>query len=111
MTDTRSANTITTAVRHVLPNGMVALIQRNSSSPTVSVRGEIRVGAIHEPAEKSGLAIFAGAALIRGAGGRNFQEIAVAAESVGASVNAGGGMNDRQLGWYGRSAMRAGSWS
>jgi soluble lytic murein transglycosylase len=25
--------------------------------------------------------------------------------------NAGNGMNDRQLGWYGRSALRAGNWS
>ncbi len=25
--------------------------------------------------------------------------------------NAGAGMNDRQLGWYGRAALRAGSWS
>src|SRR5207253_8402946 len=60
------ASSIETAVRHVLPNGLVALIQRNPSSPTVSVRGEVRVGAVDEPAAKNGLATFTGAALIRG---------------------------------------------
>jgi zinc protease len=86
-------DTITTATRYVLPNGMIALIQQNPSVPIVSVRGEIRVGAIHEPAEKNGLAVFTGAALIRGAGERSFQEIVTLVESSGASVNAGGGMN------------------
>lgn len=90
---TQAAQTITTATRHVLSNGMVALVQRNPSSPTVSVRGEVRIGAVHEPAEQGGLAVFTAAALIRGAGARSFQEIVTATESVGASVNAGGGMN------------------
>jgi zinc protease len=98
MTQPQSADAITTAVRHVLPNGMVALIQRNSTSPTVSVRGELRVGAVHEPAELSGLAIFTGAALIRGTATRSFQDIVQAAESVGASVNAGGGVNSSGFG-------------
>lgn len=90
---THSATTIATATRHVLPNGMVALIQRNPSTPSVSVRGEVRVGAIHEPSSKNGLAMFTGAALIRGNERRSFQELVTATESVGASVNAGGGMN------------------
>jgi zinc protease len=72
---------------------MVALIQRNASSPTVSVRGELRIGAVHESPKQNGLAVFTAAALIRGAGARSFQEIVTATESVGASVNAGGGMN------------------
>ncbi len=91
MSESRSSDSIRTATRHVLSNGMVALVQRNPSSPTVSVRGEIRVGAIHESAGKNGLAVFTGAALIRGAGERSFQDIVSATESVGASVNAGGG--------------------
>jgi zinc protease len=103
MSDTQRASTITTATRHVLPSGLVLLIQRNATSPTVSVRGETRVGAIHEPADRNGLAVFTGAALIRGAGQRSFQEIAVAAESVGATVNAGGGMN--ASGFGGRSLV------
>lgn len=103
MSDTQRASTITTATRHVLPSGLVLLIQRNATSPTVSVRGETRVGSIHEPADRNGLAVFTGAALIRGAGRRSFQEIAVAAESVGATVNAGGGMN--ASGFGGRSLV------
>jgi len=92
------ASTIATATRHVLPNGMVALIQRNPSSPTVSVRGEVRVGAANEPAERSGLAVFTGAALIRGTARRSFQQIVAETEALGATVNAGGGMHSSGFG-------------
>ena len=92
------ASAIATATRHVLRNGVVALIQRNPSSPTVTVRGEVRVGAVDEPAEKSGLAVFTGAALIRGAARRTFQEIVSETESLGASVSAGGGMHGSGFG-------------
>ncbi|HJZ48690.1 MAG TPA: insulinase family protein, partial [Roseiflexaceae bacterium] len=92
------ASTIETATRHVLPNGMVALIQRNPSSPTVSVRGEVRVGAANEPAERSGLAVFTGAALIRGTARRSFQQIVAETEALGATVNAGGGMHSSGFG-------------
>lgn len=84
---------IATATRHVLSNGLVALIQRNPNSSSVSVRGEIRVGAANEPVEKNGLAVFTGAALIRGAAHRTFQEIVDETEARGASVNAGGAMH------------------
>jgi zinc protease len=85
------ASTIETATRHVFSNGMIALIQRNPNTPTVTVRGEVRVGAVHEPAAKSGLALFTGAALIRGTEQRTFQQIVAETEALGASVNAGGG--------------------
>lgn len=84
---------IAAATRHVLPNGMVALIQRNPSSPTVSIRGEIRAGAIHEVAAQAGLATFTGAALIRGTAQRTFQQIVAETEARGASVAAGGGLH------------------
>jgi len=86
------------ATRHVLPNGMVALIQRNPSTPTVSVRGELRVGAVGEPIEQSGLAVFTGAALIRGAGPRSFQMIVEETEERGCSVSAGGGLHSSGFG-------------
>jgi zinc protease len=92
---------ITTAVRHVLPNGTIALIQRNPTSPTVSVRGNVQVGAVNEPAEKNGLAVFTGAALIRGTTRRSFQQIAEETEERGASVRAGGGVHTS--GFSGRS--------
>jgi zinc protease len=94
-------SSIETATRHVLPNGIVALIQRNASSPTVSVRGEVRVGAVDEPAAKNGLATFSGAALIRGTAKRSFQQIVAETEARGASVNAGGGLHSS--GFAGRS--------
>jgi zinc protease len=97
------ASTIETATRHVLPNGMVALIQRNPSSPSVSVRGDVRVGAANEPAEHSGLAVFTGAALIRGTARRTFQQIVAETEALGATVNAGGGMHSSGFG--GRSLI------
>jgi len=92
------ASTIATAVRHTLPNGVVALVQRNPTAPTVSVYGEVRVGAVHEPAEKNGVAAFTGAALIRGTRRRSFQEIVAATEAVGASVNAGSSMHSTRFG-------------
>lgn len=95
------AGTIATALRYELPNGMVALVQRNATAPTVSVYGEVRVGAANEPPEKNGLSAFTGAALISGAGHRTFQEIVARTEAVGASVNAGGGMHS--TGFAGRS--------
>ncbi len=79
-------------LRHVLPNGMVALIRRNPGAPTVSVRGEIRVGAALESVEQSGLAVFTAATLIRGAGQRSFQQIVAETEGRGCSVSAGGGV-------------------
>jgi zinc protease len=72
---------------------MVALVQRNPNTPTVTVRGEVRIGAVHEPAPKNGLALFTGAALIRGTARRTFQQIVAETEALGASVNAGGGMH------------------
>jgi zinc protease len=92
------AASIETATRHVLPNGLVALIQRNTSSPTVSVRGEVRIGSVDEPAAKSGLATFTGAALIRGTARRSFQQIVDETEARGASVNAGGGTHTSGFG-------------
>lgn len=84
---------IASATRHVLGNGLVALILRNPASPTVSVRGEVQVGAAFESAAQAGLASFTGAALIRGTNTRSFQQIVTETEERGCSVNAGGGMH------------------
>lgn len=86
------------ATRHVLANGMVALIQPNPATPTVSVRGELRIGAVDEPPGQSGLAMFTGASLIRGAGGRSFQQIVAETEERGCSVSAGGGIHTSGFG-------------
>lgn len=86
------------ATRHVLPNGMVALIQRNPSTPTVSVLGELRLGAAHEPAAQSGVAMLTGAALIRGAGERSFRQIVAETEERGCNVYAGAGLHTTSFG-------------
>ena len=98
MTNPPRGDAIETALRQVLPNGMVALVQRNPASTTVSVRGEVRVGAVHESAEKNGLAVFTGAALIRGTQRRTFQQIVAETEERGCSVNAGGGLHSSGFG-------------
>lgn len=84
---------LASATRHVLSNGMVALIHRNPTSPTVSIRGEVSVGAANETASTSGLSAFTAAALIRGTEKRSFQQIVAETEAIGCSVNAGGGMH------------------
>lgn len=94
----RPVGGISSATRHVLPNGIVALIQRNSSTPTVSVQGDLRIGAVNEPAAKSGLASFTGAALIRGTAKRTFQELVAETEERGCSVTAGGGSHTSSFG-------------
>jgi zinc protease len=95
---TNRGDTITNATRVALPNGMVALIQRNPSTPTVSVRGQVLTGAVHEAAELNGVAVFAGAALIRGTAQRSFQQIVAETEERGCSVNAGGGLHSSGFG-------------
>src|SRR5215211_180119 len=92
------ASSIATATRHIMSNGMVALIQRNPNSPSVSVRGDVAVGAANELPEKNGLAVFTGAALIRGTARRTFQQIVAETEALGATVNAGGGMHSSGFG-------------
>lgn len=92
------ASSIATATRHVMSNGMVALIQRNPNSPSVSVRGDVDVGAANESPEQNGLAVFTGAALIRGTAQRTFQQIVAETEALGATVNAGGGMHSSGFG-------------
>src|SRR4029078_5081940 len=92
------ASAIATATRHVMSNGLVALIQRNPNSPTVSVRGDVGIGAANEPPEKNGLGVFTRAALIRGTARRTFQQIVAETEALGATVNAGGGMHSSGFG-------------
>ncbi len=105
MTFVRSASTannaaagLAAATRHILPNGMTALVLRASSSPTVSVRGFLSVGAVYESTAQSGLASFTGAALIRGTQSRTFQQIVAETEERGCSVHAGGGLHTTGFG-------------
>lgn len=74
-----------------LDNGIVVLSRANLSSPSVSIQGYLPVGSLFDPDEKLGLADYTAAALLRGAGGRSFQEIFDLLESAGANLGIGGG--------------------
>lgn len=84
---------LTSTTRHVLPNGMALLVLRNPNAPTVSLRGELRLGAIHEPEGADGVSGFTAAALMRGAGPRSFQQIVAETEERGCAVSVGGGLH------------------
>ncbi len=87
------ATSIARATRYTLSNGMVALIQRNPSSPTVSIRGDIAVGAMHEPADKTGLAALTSLALMRGTQNRTFHQLVSEMEEHACNVSTSGGMH------------------
>jgi zinc protease len=88
-----AAGGLSTATRHVFSHGMVALVQRNSSTPSVSIRGELRIGAVRESSDKCGLATFTAASLIRGTHKRTFQHVVAEMEERGCNVSIGGGMH------------------
>jgi len=78
-------------VRHELPNGMVALVRENFTSPAVVVRGYLPAGSIAEPDDKAGLAGFTAALLTRGTENRSFEEINETVEGVGAIIGVSAG--------------------
>lgn len=90
---TSAASGIASATRQVLSNGMVALVLRNPSMPSVSVRGELRIGAVYEMPDLCGLAGFTAASLIRGTQKRTFQEVVKEMEERGCSVQISGGVH------------------
>ena len=79
--------------RREFPNGMTVLVRENFTSPSVVIDGLLRVGGVDEPSEKAGLASFTAACLMRGTERRTFQQIYEEIESIGASVDVGGGLN------------------
>ncbi len=84
--------------RREFPNGMTVLVRENFSSPSVVIDGLLRAGAVDEPVEQAGLASFAAACLMRGTERRTFQQIYEEIESIGASVDVGGGLNTSGFG-------------
>ena len=84
--------------RREFPNGMTVLVRENFSSPSVVIDGLLRVGGVDEPAEKAGLGSFTAGCLMRGTERRTFQQIYEEIESIGASVDVGGGLNTTGFG-------------
>jgi len=85
-------------IRQEFPSGMTALVYEDFSSPSVSIFGQLRAGAIDNPSDKAGLASFAAGCLMRGTSRRTFQQIYEELESIGASVRVGSGRNTTGFG-------------
>ncbi len=77
--------------RHVMSNGITALIYENFASQSVVVEGLVRAGALAETHEKAGLASFTAVSLMRGTQKRTFAQIYEDLESVGADLGFSGG--------------------
>ncbi len=84
-------------VRHELDNGIVILVRENHASPSVVIDGLVRAGAVDTRPEKAGLASFAAAALLRGAGERTFSQIFEEIESVGARLTFSAGQHTTEF--------------
>jgi zinc protease len=84
--------------RVVLPNGIVVLARENFSSPAVVFDGNLMVGSLDESQEKSGLAQFTSASLMRGNEKRSFGEIYEQIESLGARLSIHGGAHTSSFG-------------
>jgi zinc protease len=84
--------------RREYPNGMTVLVRENFTSPSVVVNGLLRVGAVDDPPDQAGLASFTADCLMRGTQRRTFQQIYEEIESIGASVDVGGGLNTAGFG-------------
>jgi len=84
--------------RREYPNGMTVLVRENFSSPSVVIDGLLRVGAVDDPAHQAGLSSFAASCVMRGTQRRTFQQIYEEIESIGASVDVGGGLNTTGFG-------------
>jgi len=80
-------------IRQEFSNRMTVLVHENFSSPSVSIFGQLRVGAVEDPSDKAGLSSFTAACLMRGTSQRTFQQIYEELESIGASVIIGSGRN------------------
>ncbi|MGH2537279.1 MAG: M16 family metallopeptidase [Candidatus Promineifilaceae bacterium] len=72
--------------RHLLDNGLIVLAYENQAAESVVIEGVVRAGALVEESDVAGRAHFTAEMLLRGAGGRSFEEIYEAIESVGASL-------------------------
>ena len=73
--------------RYEMTNGIHFLCLENPNSAAVSMVGLISASSRSDPAEKLGLANFTASMLTRGTQIRNFQQLHLALESCGASLN------------------------
>lgn len=88
----------TTISRTVLPNGIVVLVYENFAAQSVVLSGSFRGGGLYETPEKNGLAAFTASALLRGTESRDFTQIAIELEDVGADLDVGSGIHRASFG-------------
>jgi zinc protease len=86
-----------TVTRHVLDNGIVALVHENHASATVSVAGDLLPGALHEQPEQLGIASLTASMLRRGSTEHTHQEINQRLDGVGASLGFSSGRDGSGL--------------
>jgi zinc protease len=84
--------------RRTLDNGITVLARDNFLSPSVVLRGHLRVGSVDDPPKQAGLASFVADMLDHGTQNRTFDEISEAIESIGASLGVGGGLHVTSFG-------------
>ena len=80
-----------------LPSGIVVLGQAQPGDPAISVRLRSAGGAQLDPDGKDGLAYLTGRMLLRGSGGRTFEEINDITDGLGASIGVGPGKINTDL--------------
>ncbi len=78
--------------REVLPNGLTLLVSEQRSVPIVAIRVLLKVGSMHDPAAKSGLANLTAQLLSQGTTTRTAPQISEAIEFLGASLDISPGL-------------------
>jgi zinc protease len=73
-------------VRHVLPNGVVVIVQETAFSPAVTITMGFRAGSVNEPDDLAGLAWFLGRVVDRGTTTRTAETIAEALDDRGVAL-------------------------
>jgi zinc protease len=84
--------------RTELPNGMVVLVNQDTTTPQVVVRASLLGGSIFDTPEKAGLARFVAPMLIRGTELRDFQKLSEETDGLGMSLNVDSGRITAQVG-------------
>ena len=79
------------AKRTQLPNGLIVLHSENHNLPIVMVTLIVKVGQLHEPAEKAGTANLAAELLAEGTKSRSSKDISEQIDFIGASLDASAG--------------------
>jgi zinc protease len=78
-------------VKKILPNGLALLVCERHNTPTISIEVSLLAGSRLETDEVAGLASLTGRLLTEGTTSRSAEEIALAIESVGGSMDSGTG--------------------